>query len=152
MVMDVLRWARLDDAAALHSLFFALETGSSFYPRLVRWLEVQERGRMIYLLVERQGQLVGQGQLFLWPGKRGEIANVAVAAAYQSQGIGTTLLTHLLQQAQMYGCTTVEISAAAANQRAQSLYQRLGFSVDHPLYSSYDETGVVMKIPLRSNL
>lgn len=147
--MTIWRWAGAKDAAALHTLFFIMETWDVFYPRFMDWLRWQERGRMVYMLVEREGQLVGQGQLFLGPGTRGEIANVNVAAAYQNQGIGTTILNRLVQYAQIHAYTVVEISVAISNHRAQALYQRLGFVVDRPLHSAYDEASLVMKMVIK---
>lgn len=142
----MLRWANLEDAAAIHTLFFARETWESFLARFTTWLQSQERGHLVYLLVERDEQLVGQGQLFLWPGTRGEIANVQVAAAYQNKGIGTTILNYLIQHAKIQAYTSLEITVAIANSRAQTLYQRLGFIVDRPLHSAYDEAGVILKM------
>lgn len=147
----MLRWASIEDAAAIHPLFFATESWKSFLIRFTNWLQWQERGRMVYLLVERDSQIVGQGQLFLGPGARGEIANVQVAAAYQNKGVGTTILNCLIQYAQTQACTILEISVANTNSRAQALYQRLGFIVDRPLHSSYDEAGVVLKMTIEAN-
>lgn len=149
--MDTLRWVSLEDAAAIHPLFFATEAWESFLVRFTTWLQWQERGRIVYLLAEREGQLAGQGQLFLGPGTQGEIANVQVAAAYQNKGIGTTILNYLIHYAQTQACASLEIRVAMANSRAQALYQRLGFTVDRPLHSAYDEAGVVMKMVIEAN-
>jgi ribosomal protein S18 acetylase RimI-like enzyme len=148
MVMDEIRQVREEDAAALQATFFPTETLTEFHYLWANWLDKQARGRMVYLLLVRDGQLVGHGQLHFLPARRAEIAHVEVAAAYRNQGLGTTLLVHLIQRAKIQTCRQVEICVAENNPRAQALYQRLGFQIKQPLYSTHDEPGLVMRLAL----
>lgn len=52
---------------------------------------------------------------------------VSVDQQYRGQGIGSALITALLDWAPRNGITRVELEAFAANPRALALYERLGF-------------------------
>ena len=146
--MDEIRQVKAEDAAALQATFFPTKTPTEFQYYWANWLDKQARGRMVYLLFFRDAQLVGQGQLHFLPTGRAEIAQVEVAAAHRNQGLGTTLLTHLIQRAKTQACRQVEICVAENNPRAQLLYQRLGFQVKRPLHSPHDEPDLVLRLAL----
>lgn len=72
-------------------------------------------------------QVVGFGQLARWGGKTAEICDLVVAAAWRGKGIGTAIITNLVETARRQGFQAVEIGVAESNPQALSLYQRLGF-------------------------
>jgi ribosomal protein S18 acetylase RimI-like enzyme len=72
-------------------------------------------------------QIVGFGQLARWGSKTAEISDLVVAAAWRGKGIGTAIITDLIEIARKQGFSNVEIGAAESNPQALSLYQRLGF-------------------------
>jgi ribosomal protein S18 acetylase RimI-like enzyme len=78
------------------------------------------------------GQLIGYGQVMLWP-TVAEISDLAVTARQQGQGYGTALIQHLVRAAGRLGADTVEIGVADGNDRARLLYERLGFAESHSL-------------------
>jgi ribosomal protein S18 acetylase RimI-like enzyme len=84
------------------------------------------------LVVEINQRVVGFGLLSRW-GKVAEISDVVVTPAWQGQGIGTTIILYLSEQAQSWRVPRLEIGAAESNPRAVALYQRLGFVSDRCL-------------------
>ncbi len=59
--------------------------------------------------------------------KNGHVPQVAVAPDYQGQGLGTVLLGRAIQALFEMGYLSVSLSVTSANQRALSLYRKLGF-------------------------
>jgi ribosomal-protein-alanine N-acetyltransferase len=57
------------------------------------------------------------------------INNVAVLPQFRGQGMGTTLMQHVLLEARRLGAKRATLEVRASNQAALRLYQRLGFSV-----------------------
>ena len=57
------------------------------------------------------------------------INNVAVRPGLRAQGIGTTLLRRVLEEAQRLGARRAMLEVRASNDRARRLYERLGFYV-----------------------
>ena len=57
------------------------------------------------------------------------INNVAVRPGLRAQGIGTTLLRRVLEEAQRLGARRAMLEVRASNERARRLYERLGFYV-----------------------
>jgi [ribosomal protein S18]-alanine N-acetyltransferase len=58
----------------------------------------------------------------------GDIQSIAVRADRQGQGLGRTLLAHVLAVAAARGCRAVFLYVRADNERARLLYQRTGSS------------------------
>jgi ribosomal-protein-alanine N-acetyltransferase len=55
------------------------------------------------------------------------VQTLAVRRAHWGEGVGTALLTALLDEAHRRGLPRVELEVRADNERAQRLYQRFGF-------------------------
>jgi len=85
------------------------------------------RGYAWGMVAAVRDQIVGFGQLARWGSRTAEISDLVVAAAWRGKGIGTAIITNLIDVARRQGFTTVEIGAAESNTEALSLYQRLGF-------------------------
>jgi len=64
--------------------------------------------------------------------KNGHVPQVAVAPDYQGQGLGTALLGRAIRALSEMGYLSVSLSVTRANQKALSLYGKLGF---RPLFS-----------------
>jgi GNAT superfamily N-acetyltransferase len=73
-----------------------------------------------------------------------EVEPVVVSLPYRDKGIGTRLIEHVVEQARETGTRFLSIRPVARNQRALSLYVRLGFNalggveLLQDLSSSYD--------------
>ena len=57
------------------------------------------------------------------------ISNIAVLPAYQGQGIGKYLLSHLEKTAKKKGFNKISLSVDVKNKHAYSLYKQIGFNV-----------------------
>lgn len=77
-------------------------------------------------------------------GIQGEVEPVVLSSPYRDKGIGSRLVEHVVEQARGKGVRFLSIRPAARNERAISLYVRLGFSalgaveLLQDLSSSYD--------------
>lgn len=85
-----------------------------------------EQGRAWALTALNAGEPVGFAQLARWASCV-EISDLIVSPEWRGQGVGTALITALLDIARQHGFERVEIGVAEANARALALYQRLGF-------------------------
>jgi ribosomal-protein-alanine N-acetyltransferase len=56
------------------------------------------------------------------------INNLAVATAYRRQGIGTALLTYVLNEGPRLGARRATLEVRRSNEIARQLYDRLGFT------------------------
>ena len=129
------RPVRRNDLFPLHRALYSHLALSALRARLERSLKEQATGHRIHLIAEltredypdRHATLVGNGELVNFIGRKVEIANLAVAPAYQGRGIGSSLVVVLCRLARAGGHGAVEITVLVENQRAVTLYRRLGF-------------------------
>lgn len=84
-------------------------------------------GRGVGVVALQNGQIVGFGQLTLYP-SAAEISNLLVGTRWRSQGVGSTIIAYLTRAAQDMHAEKLEIGAAQSNIRALALYRRLGFT------------------------
>jgi len=56
------------------------------------------------------------------------VENVAVSSVHRSQGAGTRMMRHAMDQARQRGCYKLVLSSNIARERAHAFYDRLGFS------------------------
>lgn len=125
--MVKLRPARPDDGPSLNRICYPHYAPDEMERALLASLGQAETGRGIRLVAEQDGQIVGSGQLSSWF-QGAEIADLIVIPSHRSQGIGQALIEALLEKARTLGLPAVEIGVQAGNQRALTLYQRLGFT------------------------
>ena len=96
--------------------------------------------KMLYPIAEFYNPLTGAGvitrltqlQKQLWPppGRRDLfIQNLGVREDMRGKGVGTGLLSYLIEMARSKGFRRCIIDVAVSNPRAQTLYERLGFRV-----------------------
>ena len=82
------------------------------------------------------------------------INNVAVRDEYRRQGIGSALLTRILEEGQGLGAATAFLEVRAGNLLAQTLYRKCGFrSVGRRrgYYSAPVEDALIMSAQLNQN-
>jgi putative acetyltransferase len=82
------------------------------------------------LVAEQNGIITGSASLDRHTGRRAHagVIGIMVGDPYHGQGIGTALLTALLDLADLWlGLTRLELTVFADNSRAIALDQRLGF-------------------------
>jgi ribosomal-protein-alanine N-acetyltransferase len=120
------------DLQPLHQACFAERPLLPFRRHFQQMLRRQETGRGFCLVADNQGELVGSGQLTIYP-NGAELANLAVVPAWRGQGVGTAVVAVLTAVADHLQLTFLELGVQNDNPRAQALYQRLGFVPDRPL-------------------
>jgi len=123
-----LRPLRYDDLAAVLDLERSLFPDDAWSPAMfAEELAMQGRGRH-YVAAEEGNELVGYAGMMLPGGRQAEVLTLAVKTAHWGRGIGSTLLTDLLDEAGRHDCTKMLLEVRADNLRAQDLYRRFGFS------------------------
>lgn len=122
----VLRPARLDDARALHENCYPEADAEDVRFYLAWSLRQVARGRMIRLVAEVNGRVVGNAQLTLWGGE-GEIASVVVAESHRRQGLARRLIAALMAEARARELSALEIGVRRDQPHLQAFYESLGF-------------------------
>jgi [ribosomal protein S18]-alanine N-acetyltransferase len=99
------------------------------------------RGRH-YVAAEEGNKIVGYAGIMLPGGRQAEVLTLAVDADHWGRGIGSALLTDLLEEAMRCDCTEVFLEVRADNPRAQNLYRRYGFGEIGIRRGYYQPSGV----------
>jgi ribosomal-protein-alanine N-acetyltransferase len=71
--------------------------------------------------------IVGYAGLLIG-GSQADVVTLAVTASHWGQGVGSALLTALLDEAGRRGCAEMFLEVRTDNDRAQRLYRRFGFA------------------------
>ncbi len=83
-----------------------------------------------YLVAESSTGIVGYaGLMCIEP--IADVQTIAVVPEYEGRGIGTTLLTRLIEEARRRHAADLLLEVRADNPRAQQLYRRFGFEQIH---------------------
>ncbi|MFD6951010.1 ribosomal protein S18-alanine N-acetyltransferase [Nocardiopsis sp. NPDC060348] len=95
------------------------------------WSEGMLRGELAeptrhYVVAESGDAIVGYAGLRSIP-PEGDVQTMAVSEQVWGRGVGTALLTALLDQAGRRGVTHMFLEVRSDNPRAQRLYERFGF-------------------------
>jgi ribosomal protein S18 acetylase RimI-like enzyme len=62
-------------------------------------------------------------------GDTGNVYRLAVLPEWQGRGLGRWLMTRIITDMQAHGAATITLNTQACNQRARSLYERMGFTL-----------------------
>lgn len=83
-----------------------------------------------YVVAEAGGQIVAYaGLMCIEP--IADVQTIAVVPEFEGRGIGSAILTELIEEARERGATEVLLEVRADNPRAQALYVRFGFEQIH---------------------
>jgi ribosomal protein S18 acetylase RimI-like enzyme len=123
---SIIRAACLDDAEALHRHCYPEHTPGDVRDYLAWCLRQAEKGKIVRLVAEIEGQVVGNAQLTI-RGQDGEIGSLVVARDFRRQGLARRLLTELIAEAKRRGLATLEIGADESQPGILAFYQGLGF-------------------------
>ena len=121
--LEPLRWWHAPACAALEQVLFGSDPWSeaTFWSELARAPESRW-----YVAALRDGELVGYAGLAALP-PEADVQTIAVAPSAQGGGLGSRLLTALIEEAGRRGCTQVMLEVRAGNAAALALYGRRGF-------------------------
>lgn len=132
------------DLLPLHADFYAHQPKLRFMDYFHRMLKRQQRGNSYWLIVETGQSIIANGMLLIYA-HGAELANLQVAEKHRGQGIGTALIQLLTRLAQQLGQGGVEIGVSADNERAMTLYERLGFAEDRWLHLPAGESAIILR-------
>ncbi|MFA9404856.1 MAG: N-acetyltransferase family protein [Anaerolineales bacterium] len=138
----------------------ALEWDGEFkhFRRLYRQaLDEAKLGRRILLVVENEGEILGQIFIHLkskWnhhfaPDRTGYLHSFRVKPRFRMMGIGTSLLQEAEERLLDYGFSRAIISVAKDNVPARLMYEKLGYTIfaeDTGEWSYFDDNGVLQNI------
>ena len=79
-------------------------------------------------MAELDGRVVALTGLLV-NGDEGEIEPVVVSSSFRNRGIGTMLIEHACKEARKMGVRFLSIRPVARNEKALSLFVRLGFNL-----------------------
>jgi len=85
------------------------------------------RADAMFLVAEDGNEIVGYCGLITVPDE-GDITNVAVKQSRQGEGIGKLLVSELITRGAKAGVTTIHLEVRTGNEKAISLYQKMGFA------------------------
>lgn len=81
----------------------------------------------LFVVAEREGILVATGALLRLDEQRGQLVRMSVHPTHRRQGLGRTLVAHLLQAARTLGLQKVVVETNIGWEDAVGLYQSCGF-------------------------
>ncbi|WP_329250779.1 ribosomal protein S18-alanine N-acetyltransferase [Actinoallomurus sp. NBC_01490] len=131
----------LDDLPAVLELEHLLFTDEAWSEKTYRGELVDRSGTRHYVAVDDGGVLAGWAGLSA-VGGQGDVLTIGVRPELQGRGIGSALLTALLEEAAVRGCVEIFLDVRADNDRARRLYERFGFTAVGIRKRYYQPSGV----------
>ncbi len=86
-------------------------------------------GESVHLVAEVDGKIVAKSEISRHSGKESHMGTlgISVLEGYREMGIGSRLMSSLLDSAKKAGLKMVELEVFANNPRAMHVYKKLGF-------------------------
>ena len=117
-----MRWWDIDPVMKIeHDLF-----GDESWTVAMFWSELSEHDTRHYLVAHDGADIVGYAGLCAYP-EESFVQTIAVQADRQGEGIGTRLLTALIDEARRRDEPMVGLEVRADNPVAQRIYRKFGF-------------------------
>ncbi|MDN3357180.1 ribosomal protein S18-alanine N-acetyltransferase [Actinomadura sp. DC4] len=117
----------LDDLPCVLELENRLFTDDAWSEDTYR-IELADTGGTRHYLVAEDGDLLAGWAGLAAAGGQGDVLTIGVRPELQGRGIGSLLLTALLDEATVRQCGEVFLDVRADNDRARQLYERFGFT------------------------
>jgi len=100
--------------------------------------QIQDSANEIMLVAKLNGKIIGTASLNRLPrrmGHRGDLS-VSVAKAYWNQGIGSNLLSDIIEFARSHDFDAIDLQVRSDNRSAIHLYEKFGFQKigTHPTF------------------
>jgi ribosomal-protein-alanine N-acetyltransferase len=93
-----------------------------------------------YLVARWRGDIVGYAGMWVIP-EEAHVSTIAVHPEVRRGGLGEAMMRHLIGVARARGATRMTLEVREANEAAQSLYAKLGFTVQETIPRYYGDTG-----------
>lgn len=148
---------QLGNVRPMHSFdidaVLAVERASFLTPwsRAAFEAEMDDNELAHYLVIEADGEVIGYAGMWMILDEA-HVTNIAIAPGFRSKGLGTVLVTALIDSAIQLGATCMTLEVRASNLDAQRLYRRLGFEPRGLRPGYYSDTGEDALIMWRDNL
>ena len=118
-----MRWWDIEPVMRLEHELFAEDAWTD----TMFWSELADPNTRTYLVAVDDDEVVGYAGLCAY-GDTSYIQTIGVTGQHQRAGIGTALLTALLDVAYSSGAAQVDLEVRAGNDAAIQLYERHGFT------------------------
>jgi ribosomal-protein-alanine N-acetyltransferase len=106
-----------------------------------------------YVVAEADGKIVAYaGLMCIEP--IADVQTIAVVPEFEGRGIGSAILTELIEEARRRGAVEVLLEVRADNPRAQALYMRFGFEQIHVRRRYYRDgtDALIMRLTLTEGI
>jgi [ribosomal protein S18]-alanine N-acetyltransferase len=106
-----------------------------------------------YVVAEADGKIVAYaGLMCIEP--IADVQTIAVVPEFEGRGIGSAILTELIEEARRRGAVEVLLEVRADNPRAQALYVRFGFEQIHVRRRYYRDgtDALIMRLTLTEGI
>ena len=130
------------DMPAIMALEQELFPEDAWTPEMFAAEFAQPAWRRLYLVAEEGKALIGYAGMMFTGGSQADVVTLAVDPAHWGEGIGTALLTALVDEAGKRGCAEVLLEVREDNPRARQLYLRHGFTEAGIRRGYYQPSGV----------
>jgi ribosomal-protein-alanine N-acetyltransferase len=144
--LEPMRWWDVDGVMDLERDLF----GDECWTVAMFWSELAEPETRFYLVARDGAEIVGYAGLCAYP-EESFVQTIAVKRDRQGTGIGTRLLTALIDEARRRDEPMVGLEVRADNQVAQRMYQGFGFEqvgIRKGYYQPSDTDAVLMVLNL----
>lgn len=124
-------------------------------PLAEKWREEIASGNRLVFIYKINGEFIGEGALVLdtgdpdytISGRRVYVSRMIVKKEYRNRGIGSGILTFLIEKAKEMGFKEMTIGVDKDNENALHLYRNFGFT--EVLFDGADEDGEYFKLMKR---
>jgi ribosomal-protein-alanine N-acetyltransferase len=140
----------LDDLPGVLELEHLLFTDDAWSEETYRGELAEPGGTRHYVLAEEDDLLAGWAGLAV-AGGQGDVLTIGVRPELQGRGVGSMLLTALLDEAAVRHCGEVFLDVRADNDRARRLYERFGFTAIGVRKRYYQPSGVDAIVMVRES-
>ena len=121
-------------------------------PLTDKWLEEIKTGNRLVFIYKINGEFIGEGALvidagdpdYTVPERRIYVSRMIVKKEYRNRGIGSEILTFLIEKAKEMGYSEMTIGVDKDNVNALHLYRKFGFT--EVLFDGADKDGEYFKL------
>jgi len=112
-----------------------------------RWRKILvaggELGNDLIAVAEVDDRVVGHGRMFTTSGTSAHVADLGMALIieYRNRGIGTQMITYLLDWTRCKGLHKITLGVFASNRQAIHVYEKFGFTVEGVLKEQHRIAG-----------
>ncbi len=100
--------------------------------------ELHENPFATLYVLEEDHHVIGYADLWIMY-EQAEVANIAVSANVQKQGLGSQLMEYMVREAVMHDCENLSLEVRISNAPAIALYEKYGFIIANRRKHYYED-------------